>query len=184
MWCTPAFGYARLDDAASTGSSLMPQKRNPDPFELVRANARDLTGRFAGALATMSGTALSYHRDLQITKAAIIAIVEHSLRTLEAFARALAHVEFVPDRMNAAAGANFTAATDVADALILQGLSAREAHATIGAQVLASERGTSQVQWPDARACVEGKQTSGSTNPAQVAKAIAQLQSAIAQIAS
>ncbi len=68
LWATPAFGYVRLDDAASTGSSLMPQKRNPDPFELVRGAAGALIGAHAGAVATVKGVALSYHRDLQQTK--------------------------------------------------------------------------------------------------------------------
>ena len=182
VWCTPAFGYARLGDPASTGSSLMPQKRNPDPFELVRAHARDMTGRYAGALATMSGTALSYHRDLQVTKAAVIAIVELSFQALEAFIRALEHVDFVHDRMNANAGSNFTAATDAADALIVQGASARDAHAAVGAQILANEREGAPLQWPDARESVAGKQTTGSTSPREVAKALAQLHSVIAEL--
>lgn len=182
LWCTPAFGYARLDDAASTGSSLMPQKRNPDPFELVRATAADLTGRFAGALSTIAGLALSYHRDLQITKAAIIGIVETALRALEAFALALTHVEFKRDRMNATAGEQYTVATDVADALISEGATAREAHAAVGIQILAAENDGAPLQWPDARASVDGKSTAGSTNPAAVAQALTQLQSSIAEL--
>ena len=69
LWTTPAFGYARLGDAAATGSSLMPQKKNPDPFELVRAAAARTLGTYAGALASTTGIGLSYHRDLQETKA-------------------------------------------------------------------------------------------------------------------
>ena len=72
LWTTPAFGYARLGDAAATGSSLMPQKKNPDPFELVRAAAARTLGTYSGALASTSGIGLSYHRDLQETKAQIV----------------------------------------------------------------------------------------------------------------
>lgn len=182
IWCTPAFGYARLGDAASTGSSLMPQKRNPDPFELVRATAADLTGRFAGALSTTAGLALSYHRDLQITKGTIIGIVETALRTLEAFALAIRHVEFNRDRMTATAGDHFTVATDVADTLIASGATAREAHAAVGAQILASENNGAPLDWPEPHVSVDGKVTSGSTNPAAFARALALLRSSITEL--
>ena len=97
IWATPAFGYVRLDDAASTGSSLMPQKRNPDPFELVRAAGARAIGVYAGALASTNGIALSYHRDLQETKAQAIAGTEAALAALDAFRRAFAHVHFNDD---------------------------------------------------------------------------------------
>ncbi len=182
VWCTPAFGYARLGDAASTGSSLMPQKRNPDPFELVRAISADITGRFAGALGSTKGVGLSYHRDLQITKSIVIGIVETSLRALEAFSLALEHVAFMRERMSAAAGDHFTVATDVADALILQGSTAREAHAAVGAQIRAHESEHTSLAWPDAHASVEGKRTTGSTNPASVAQSLEHLEHAIADL--
>jgi argininosuccinate lyase len=182
IWCTPAFGYARLGDAASTGSSLMPQKRNPDPFELVRANAADLTGRFAGALGTLSGVALSYHRDLQITKAAVLGIVERALAVLNAFALAVEHVEFARGRMTAMAAEQYTVATDVADALIKGGATAREAHAEVGAAIRAHEHDGAPLEWPDARASVEGKATPGSTSPSAVASAIGGLKAAIEEV--
>ncbi|HLI95110.1 MAG TPA: argininosuccinate lyase, partial [Candidatus Baltobacteraceae bacterium] len=172
IWCTPNFGYVRLDDAASTGSSLMPQKRNPDPFELVRATSASMIGRYAGALAAVGGAALSYHRDLQIAKEAIIAIAEQSLSALEAFARALEHVHFNRGRISALAGEGYTAATDVADALILSGMTAREAHSTVGASVRANERDGTPLNWPDAIASVQGKTTSGSTNPDAVRESL------------
>ncbi|HET9095159.1 MAG TPA: argininosuccinate lyase, partial [Candidatus Baltobacteraceae bacterium] len=181
MWCTPHFGYIRLGDEASTGSSLMPQKRNPDPFELVRAFSADSIGRYAGALTSMKGVALSYHRDLQVTKRAIIGIVEQSLSGLEAFALALAHVQFNRGRMTALAGEGYTVATDVADALIAKGATAREAHAAVGAAILASERDGSALNWPDARASVQGKATAGSTQPRAVRQALDALRADIAQ---
>jgi argininosuccinate lyase len=137
IWSTPAFGYIRLADAASTGSSLMPQKRNPDPFELVRAHGKALVGTYASALATVAGIALSYHRDLQETKAQIIAGTERAIAVLRAFARAFSYVTFQSAPMEANASRGFTEATDVADRLIVLGLSARSAHAVVGKRIRA-----------------------------------------------
>ena len=190
IWSSPAVGYVRLADAAATGSSLMPQKRNPDPFELVRATGADLAGRYAGALLSLNGLALSYHRDLQVTKAAVIGIVERAVTTLGAFERALAYVQFRREAMNAAAGAHFTTATDIADGLIAAGMSAREAHALVGAVVSRAEsqermldesdlRDLEQranietLEAPlDARSSVMAKKTLGSTHPDEIARSI------------
>ncbi|MBC5815725.1 MAG: argininosuccinate lyase [Candidatus Eremiobacteraeota bacterium] len=185
MWATPAYGYIRLDDAASTGSSLMPQKRNPDPFELVRAAAAVLNGSYSAAVASVSGIPLSYHRDLQETKALVLAGSEKGLGALRAFARAFKHIHFLTDKMAANAQTGFTIATDVADSLVRDGLSPKRAHATVGEMVLHAEKsgaenlkGIGDVAL-DARGSIEAKQTIGSTNPAQVAAAIAALRSEI-----
>lgn len=183
LWCTPAFGYARLGDAASTGSSLMPQKRNPDPFELVRGTSAALTGQYAGALASTSGVALSYHRDLQVTKGAVLSIVERALAALDAFARALPHVQFNKSRMNETAGQQYTVATDVADALIARGMTARAAHEAVGRKIRESEEDGKAPDWPDARASVNGKATEGSTNPKAVEAAIRSISLDLAELA-
>lgn len=195
VWCTPAFGYARLADAASTGSSLMPQKRNPDPFELVRAHAAAANGALAAALGTTTGVALSYHRDLQETKSIVIRAVERGLAALAAFARALSYVTFESDRMSARAGEGYTVATDVADALILRGVSARGAHLLVGHAVTAAERAARPLDASDlealadaaglarpllapldALASVKAKRTAGSTEPGAVARALSTLE--------
>ncbi len=198
IWCTPAFGYARLGDASSTGSSLMPQKRNPDPFELVRGAAAELVGAYAGALASLCGLGLSYHRDLQQTKRLVISAIERGMAALHAFSRALVDVRFQRERMNARAGDGYAVATDIADALILRGLSARRAHALVGAAVANAERygrelaasdlgaaaaecGIDALDVPlDAAGSVRAKRTVGSTNPGQVARAIAGLEAELA----
>ncbi|MGZ3499043.1 MAG: argininosuccinate lyase [Vulcanimicrobiaceae bacterium] len=190
LWCTPAFGYVRLGDAASTGSSLMPQKRNPDPFELVRGTAANLTGAYAGALATTAGVALSYHRDLQQTKGAIIDVAERGSRALRAFERAFAHVDFNRQRMSEVAGNGYTVATDLADALIARGVSAREAHAFVGGAVARAEAEGRPLNADDVRLLaqfagidafdaplepfdsVAAKRTSGSTSPQAVRESI------------
>ena len=171
LWCTPTFGYARLADSASTGSSLMPQKRNPDPLELVRAQGATLNGAYAGAVGTLCGLGLSYHRDLQTTKAAIIGIVEKGLTTLHAFERAFSTVTFDRKRMTSKAGDGYTVATDLADSLILSGATARDAHAQIGADVLKAEKAGHELKM-DARTAVARKKTIGSTAPGEVAKAL------------
>lgn len=190
LWCSPGVAYARLADAAATGSSLMPQKRNPDPFELVRATSADLAGRYSGALFSTSGLALSYHRDLQVTKAAVVAIIERAIAALRAFERALSYVEFNRDRMNETAAAHFTVATDIADGLIAAGISAREAHALVGAVVSRAESQGRMLDQSDlhdlqqraniemldapldARTSVSAKKTLGSTHPDEVARNI------------
>jgi argininosuccinate lyase len=195
IWCTPAFGYARLADDASTGSSLMPQKRNPDPFELVRAHAAVANGELAAALGTTTGIALSYHRDLQETKAVTIRAVERGLAALAAFVRAFERVRFDAAAMNAHATDGYTLATDLADALVLRGIGARDAHELVGRTVSEAEREQRPLAAADldaladaaglarplaapldARASVRAKRTTGSTSPAAVAQAIAELE--------
>jgi argininosuccinate lyase len=195
LWTTPAFGYARLGDAAATGSSLMPQKKNPDPFELVRAAAARTLGTYAGALASTSGIGLSYHRDLQETKAQIVRGTEHALVALDAFARAFAHLHFNAAAMDARATDGYTVATDLADALIASGATAREAHAAVGERVLHAEREGRRLNAEDVRALglehapldgaasIAAKRTSGSPNPEMVARSIAATQQEIAAVA-
>jgi argininosuccinate lyase len=185
IWSTPAFGYARLGDAASTGSSLMPQKRNPDPFELVRAAAGRISGAYSGALATTTGIGLSYHRDLQETKALVLHGTEHALAALDAFGRAFNELVFSEGAMTAHAGDGYTVATDLADAVIVSGKTARAAHRAVGERVLRAEIEGRPLDATDAlalgvphapvdaRGSVEGKATLGSTNPAAVEDSIA-----------
>jgi argininosuccinate lyase len=196
IWATPAFGYVRLDDAASTGSSLMPQKRNPDPFELCRAAGARAIGTYTGALASVNGIALSYHRDLQETKAQVIGGTEQALAALDAFRRAFAHVHFQDATTSAHAGDGYTVATDLADAVILAGATAREAHRAVGERVVRAETEGRELDASDADALgvpnapldaagsVLGKHTPGSTNPEAVATAIGQTREAIEALAT
>ena len=194
IWATPAFGYVRLDDAASTGSSLMPQKRNPDPFELVRAHGARLIGLLAGALASTNGIALSYHRDLQETKALVLAGAQDGLATLDAFRRAFAHVHFVDEVMSEHAADGYTVATDLADAVILAGSTARDAHRAVGERVRSAETAGRPLDAEDARqlgvagapvtaaASVAAKRTPGSTHPDAVAASIRATRAALARL--
>jgi argininosuccinate lyase len=193
LWATPGFGYVRLGDASSTGSSLMPQKRNPDIFELVRGTASEVAGLYFGALSSTIGMPLSYHRDLQETKRLAIITCERALAALDAFERALRDTTFVRSTMLARAGAGYTIATDLADALIAAGVTARDAHALVGAVVraaeeagrplderdlatLAQEAGLKELKAPlDPAQSVAAKKTSGSTSPDAVRAGLASL---------
>jgi argininosuccinate lyase len=193
MWATPAFGYVRLGDASSTGSSLMPQKRNPDIFELVRGYASEAAGLYFGAMTSTVGLPLSYHRDLQETKRLAIATCERALAALDAFERALRDTAFLRSAMQARAGTGYTIATDLADALIAAGVKAREAHTLVGAVVRAAEEegrplddrdlatlakaaGLKELKAPLTPAdSVAAKATSGSTSPDAVRAGLASL---------
>jgi argininosuccinate lyase len=200
MWATPAFGFVRLGDAASTGSSLMPQKRNPDPFEFVRGTAALIDGELLGALGSLGGLPLSYHKDLQATKAATIRGTERGLAALDAFRRAFGYVEWNAAAMTARAGDGYTVATDVADALVARGVAARVAHSLVGETVSAAERAGRPLIEADLDALtraahldsplsaplqaldsVRAKRTAGSTRPSAVAEAIVQLRQVLEQ---
>ena len=175
LWSAPAFGYVRLGDAASTGSSLMPQKRNPDPFEIVRATAAALTGTYAAALGSLTPLGLSYHRDLQVTKRLIVTGTQTGLAALDACTLAFEHVEFQRDVMAARALDGYTVATDLADELILNGTAPRDAHAQIGKRVAQAEAAGEPLGGGDALGSVNAKRTAGSTHPDAVRAAIAAL---------
>lgn len=139
LWNTREFGFVRLDDGYSTGSSIMPQKKNPDIAELARGKAGRLIGNLSGLLATLKGLPLAYNRDLQEDKEPVF----DSVRTLEvvlpAFAGMVATVRFDTDRMASLAPQGFSLATDVAEWLVKKGVPFRDAHEISGALVRACE---------------------------------------------
>lgn len=139
MWNTREFGFVTLDDAYSTGSSIMPQKKNPDIAELARGKAGRLIGNLTGLLATLKGLPLAYNRDLQEDKEPVF----DSVRTLElvlpAFAGMVATLRFDTDRMAELAPQGFSLATDVAEWLVRQGVPFRDAHEISGRLVQVCE---------------------------------------------
>ena len=132
IFSSPAFGFVTLADAYSTGSSLMPQKKNPDALELVRGKAATVLGRHSGALAMLKGLPLAYNRDLQEDKAALFEGIETALQALELVARVVATLEIHAERMRAAASEGFLTATDLADELARRGIPFAEAHEQVG----------------------------------------------------
>jgi argininosuccinate lyase len=182
-------GWVRLPDAWATGSSMLPQKRNPDVAELVRGRAGTVLGRLAGLLATLKGVPLAYARDLQEDKAAAFEAVDTLVASMGALAGLVSGLE--PDRahMLADAAAGESTAVDLAEALVRAGVPFREAHAAVGAAVrLAAGRGARLADLDRAELAavhpalaaadlavleVEGsiaaKATPGSTHPSRVA---------------
>jgi argininosuccinate lyase len=135
LWATPEFGWARLDDAWSTGSSIMPQKKNPDIAELARGKSGRFIGNLTGLLATLKGLPLAYDRDLQEDKEPVFDTVDQLLTLLPAVSGLVATLTFDTERLTAAAPAGFALATDVAEWLVRQGIAFREAHEISGAFV-------------------------------------------------
>ncbi|HEV7743243.1 MAG TPA: argininosuccinate lyase [Pseudolysinimonas sp.] len=135
LWVTREFGFARLHDAYSTGSSIMPQKKNPDIAELARGKAGRLVGNLTGLLTTLKGLPLAYNRDLQEDKEPVFDTVRTLEVLLPAFAGMIATLEFDTERMAELAPQGFSLATDVADHLVRAGVPFREAHEISGALV-------------------------------------------------
>jgi argininosuccinate lyase len=139
IWTTAEFGYARLDDAWATGSSIMPQKKNPDVAELTRGKSGRLIGNLTGLLAVLKAQPLSYNRDLQEDKEPLFDSVEQLELLLPAIAGMVGTLRFDEARMAAMAPAGFTLATDVAEWLVRQGVPFRVAHEAAGDCVRVAE---------------------------------------------
>lgn len=190
LWATKEFGFVTLDDAYSTGSSIMPQKKNPDVAELARGKAGRLVGDLAGLLTTLKGLPLAYNRDLQEDKEPVFDAVVTLELLLPAVTGMVATLRFDTDRMAALAPEGFSLATDVAEWLVREGVPFRVAHEVAGACVRTCEergielwdlsdedlRGISEHLTPGVREVlsVEGSMASrdgrGGTAPVRVAE--------------
>jgi argininosuccinate lyase len=139
LWSTTEFGYVTLHDSWSTGSSIMPQKKNPDIAELARGKAGRLIGNLTGLLATLKAQPLAYNRDLQEDKEPVFDSVAQLELVLPAMAGLVATLRFDTDRMAALAPAGYTLATDVAEWLVRRGVPFRVAHEAAGEAVRTAE---------------------------------------------
>ena len=195
LWASTEFGWVSLDDAYATGSSIMPQKKNPDVAELARGKTGRLVGNLTSLLVLLKGLPLTYNRDLQEDKEPVFDSVEQLLLVLPAVAGLLSTLTLHEDRMRAAAGTGHALATDVAEWLVRQGVAFREAHEISGRLVRhCDERGVEL--WdvddgdlagvdsrltPDVRAvlsvpgAVAARSATGGTAPEQVARQLATL---------
>jgi argininosuccinate lyase len=194
LWTTPQFGFVRLSDSFSTGSSIMPQKRNPDAAELVRAKTGVLTGALVGLTVVMKGLPLTYAKDMQEDKAKVFEAADAITLALAATGGMIDDLTVNPDAMRAAAGSGYATATDLADWLVRKlGLPFREAHHVTGRIVrLAEEKGVALEQLPIAEMqrvekritrevfdvlgvdnSVASRISFGGTSPANVRKAVA-----------
>jgi argininosuccinate lyase len=195
LWTSDEFGFARLDDAYATGSSMMPQKKNPDVAELARGKAGRMIGNLTGFLATMKGLPLSYNRDYQEDKEPLFDTADQLSRGLAAVSGMLSTITWNTERMRAAADAETSAATDLAEWLVERGMPFRQAHAVVGALVrrsLDGERSLAELAAADPAlgadaaalvapgVSVTRRNTAGGGGPAAVA---AQLQRFAAHVA-
>ena len=191
IWSSEEVGFLRLDDRYSTGSSMMPQKKNPDIAELARAKAARLIGHLTGVLAMLKGLPLAYNRDLQEDKEPLFDSVDQLKLALSAMNGLIETCRFDRKRMEAAADSPYLAATDLAEWLVERGTPFRDAHALIGSLVRDSlERNVSLPELVAAHPslgeeaaglCAPGqavlRRTSpGAGGPVQVAKQLAKFQ--------
>jgi argininosuccinate lyase len=142
LYSTTEFGFFELSDAVATGSSLMPQKKNPDSMELVRGKAGRVFGHLAALLATMKGLPLAYNKDMQEDKEAVFDIADTINASLAVTATVLRNLRLNEARAREAAAHGYLNATELADYLVRKGMPFREAHETVGRIVVhAIERG-------------------------------------------
>jgi argininosuccinate lyase len=141
LWTSGEFGFARLDDAYATGSSMLPQKKNPDIAELARGKSGRLIGNLTGLLATLKGLPIAYNRDLQEDKEPLFDSVSQVVLAVSALTGMIATATFDFVAMAAAADEETMAATDLAEYLVRAGVPFREAHAIVGAHVRATLAG-------------------------------------------
>ncbi|MEL7624065.1 MAG: argininosuccinate lyase [Clostridiales bacterium] len=135
LWASQQFGFVELDDAYSTGSSIMPQKKNPDAAELMRGKSGRVFGHLVGTLTMLKGLPLAYNKDMQEDKEAFFDTIETVEKSLLLAAPQLATCRFCRQRMRQAAAQGFSNATDLADYLVGRGLAFRDAHHVVGALV-------------------------------------------------
>jgi argininosuccinate lyase len=201
LWASQPFGFVRLPDAWSTGSSIMPNKRNPDAAELVRGHSARIIGDLVGLLVLLKGLPLAYAKDLQDDKPPLFDAHDLLSLSLAAMAGMIADLEFVPDRMRAAAAAGHATATDLADWLVSEAnIPFREAHHIAGRAVAAAEEAgkpldqlsLDQLQGVDKRidesalprlsveASVDARRSAGGTAPERVREAIAAARAQVA----
>jgi argininosuccinate lyase len=195
LWTSTEFGWARLDDAWATGSSIMPQKKNPDIAELARGKAGRFVGNLTGLLTMLKGLPLAYDRDLQEDKEPVFDSLEQLLLLLPAVTGMIATLTLRPEVIEAAAPQGFALATDVAEWLVSNGVPFRSAHEVSGAMVAYCEERGLELQelsddelaevapelTPDVRTVLSvpgalaARQARGGTAPERVAEQLASL---------
>lgn len=194
QWSTPFFGFLELDEAYTTGSSIMPQKSNPDVAELVRGKTGRVVGHLTAMLTMLKGLPLTYNRDLQEDKEGVFDACDQLASMLEVTARSLAAAEFKVLRMKEAAEEGYANATDLADYLVRKGMPFLAAHNTAGRLVrICLDRGIGLEELPlqdyqelqpligedvyealSLEACLEARDIPGGTAPSRVARALSE----------
>ena len=194
LWLSPAFGFIDIDDAFCTGSSIMPQKKNPDVAELARGKTGRVYGDLMALLTVMKGQPLAYNRDNQEDKECLFDTVDTLKQCLEAYLKLLPSITVKREAMLAAAQKGYLTATDLADYLVMKGVAFRDAHAIVGKAVqyaIEQGNGLEQLKLPELQQFHEGidadvydfltlegsvaaRDHTGGTAPARVREAVAE----------
>lgn len=193
LWCSQEFSFATIDDSFATGSSLMPQKKNPDMAELVRGKSGRVYGSLIGLLTLMKSLPLAYNRDMQEDKIHLFSAADTTIDSLNISAGMFQHIHFKADRFEAELTGDLSLATDIADYLVRKGMAFRKAHGIAGRLVaLSIEKSCKlhELTLPmmqdvssliaqdiyklfNPRHSISTKRTAGSTSPGEVKKALA-----------
>ena len=196
LWSSEEFGFLHLDDAYATGSSMLPQKKNPDIAELVRGKSGRLIGHLTGLLATLKGLPLSYNRDLQEDKEPLFDALDQVGLGLAAMAGLIASAHFDLDRMQAAADNSASSAVDLAEWLVERGMPFRDAHKIVGSLVRSCmerhvplselveahpDLGTEALFLLEPGTAVARRTTPGGAGPGPVAKQMARFRDRLAE---
>jgi len=188
FWSSPEFGFAEISEGYSSGSSIMPQKKNPDVAELIRGRTSRAAGSLMSMITLVKGLPLSYNRDLQEDKEAVFRSIDNYVACLNMMSGMLAEISFNADRMNAALKGGFLNATDLADYLVKKGLPFRQSHEVVGKMVrhciekgigledmsVSEMRKFSALIGPDVvkaisiEECIKSRMSYGGTSPVQV----------------
>jgi argininosuccinate lyase len=202
LWSSQEFGFCEPAESFASGSSIMPQKKNPDAAELLRGKAPRVAASLASLLGTMHGLPLAYSKDLQEDKEPLFDAIDNLEMCLDAAAGMLEEISFNRERLEAAAGDEMLAATDLADVLVRQGLPFREAHGVVGGMVrTALESGKDLSDLDDAELdgvpqkgrqairealregrTIESKVSAGGTSPKRLDEQLEQARAALAEL--
>ena len=198
IWASPDFGYIEMDDSFSTGSSIMPQKKNPDMAELIRGKTGRVYGDLMALLTVMKGLPLAYNKDMQEDKEPVFDAHDTLLHCLKMMEGMLSTITVNVDRMAQSAKSGFMNATDAADYLVSKGIPFRDCHEIIGKMVLyciENNKSLEDLSMPelksfspafdddiydhiDIKACITAKKSEGSTSYASVEKQLADIEAA------
>ncbi|MBQ4309140.1 MAG: argininosuccinate lyase [Lachnospiraceae bacterium] len=201
LWNSDEYRFIEISDGFSTGSSIMPQKKNPDIAELIRGKTGRVYGDLMSLLVTMKGIPLAYNKDMQEDKERVFDALDTVHDCVTLFTAMMAEVRFRPERMERSAASGFTNATDVADYLVRAGVPFRDAHGIVGALVLTCiDRGISLDELPleeyrklcpafnediyeaiSLKTCVERRVTKGAPSPESMREAIARYRAMLAE---
>lgn len=191
LWSSQEFGFIELDDTFATGSSIMPQKKNPDVAELGRGKSGRVFGHLIGSLTTMKGLPLAYNRDMQEDKESLFDTIDTLNSTLRVFASMLATLKINREKMKKACQEGYLLSTDVADYLVSKGMPFREAHKVVGELVkyaITRNKGLADLELDEYKnistlfgddvlkiglqSSISAREISGGTSPSQVKKAL------------